>query len=97
MNLGPGSIPIKSENVVFRKIENEYILVPLTSSSEEVESIFNLNKTGAVIWEKIDGRKTVGEIIDELCREYDTDADTLLQDVCDFVGDLHRCRLLEAV
>jgi coenzyme PQQ biosynthesis protein PqqD len=95
MDLTPGRVPVKSKKLVFRKIENEYILVPLTSSSKEVESIFNLNEIGAVIWEKIDGNKTVGEIIDELCREYDAATGTIREDVYAFVIDLHKCNLLE--
>jgi hypothetical protein len=31
--------------VVFKSIDNEYILFPLMSTSEEAESIFNLNET----------------------------------------------------
>ncbi len=89
------SVPRKSSKVVFRKIENEYILVPLMSTSEDAESIFNLNEIGAVIWEKVDGSKSVAGIIDELCREYDADSDTIREDVYAFVKDLHECSLLE--
>jgi hypothetical protein len=46
----------KSENTVFRKIGDEYILVPIAASVADVESIFNLNETGAAIWDKIDGK-----------------------------------------
>ncbi|MDA8105036.1 MAG: pyrroloquinoline quinone biosynthesis peptide chaperone PqqD, partial [Nitrospiraceae bacterium] len=87
------SVPRRSSKVVFRKIENEYILVPLLSTSEEAESIFNLNEIGAVIWEKVDGSKTIAGIIDELCKEYDADADTIREDVYAFVNDLHECIL----
>ncbi len=91
------SVPRRSSKVVFRKIENEYILVPLLSTSEEAESIFNLNEIGAVIWEKVDGSKTIAGIIDELCKEYDADADTIREDVYAFVNDLHECILLELI
>jgi len=95
MDISLKSIPARSKKVVFRKIENEYILVPLMSTSEDAESIFNLNEIGAVIWEKVDGSKTVGQIIDELCREYDADAGTIREDVYAFVNDLHECALLD--
>ena len=95
MGLSAGSVPKKNANVVFRKIENEYILVPLMSAQKEAESIFNLNEIGAVIWERIDGNKSIGELIDNLCREYDAGADTIREDVYSFVADLLACKLLE--
>ncbi|MDA8239680.1 MAG: pyrroloquinoline quinone biosynthesis peptide chaperone PqqD [Nitrospiraceae bacterium] len=95
MPLSLESVPRRSSKVVFRKIENEYILVPLLSTTEEAESIFNLNEIGAVIWEKVDGGKSIAGIIDELCREYDADADTIRKDVYAFINDLQECSLLE--
>ncbi|MGZ6248231.1 MAG: PqqD family protein, partial [Syntrophales bacterium] len=53
------SILKKSQNTVFRKIGDEYILVPIAASVADVESIFNLNETGAAIWDRIDGKKTL--------------------------------------
>lgn len=89
------SVPRRSSKVVFRKIENEYILVPLMSTSEEAESIFNLNEIGAIIWEKVDGSKTVAGIIDELCKEYDADSQAIREDVTAFMSDLAECSLIE--
>lgn len=85
----------RSENVVFRKIEGEYILVPLTSSSEDVESIFNLNEAGTAIWEKIDGKRTVHDIVDVLLVEYDAAPQTIKSDVTSFINELIEAGLIE--
>lgn len=82
------SIPIRNEDIVFRKIEDEYILVPLRASSDEVDNIFNLNKVGADVWERIDGKKTVKEIIDELVQEYELEPIKIKEDVLVFLDDL---------
>lgn len=87
----------KRDDVVFRKIEDEYILVPMAASSEEVESIFNLNVTGAIIWEKIDGERRIKDIIDEIQSEYDEEAVQLEKDVVAFINDLIDAKLVMEV
>ena len=44
-------------------VSGEHILVPLASRGADIDSIFNLNATGTFIWEKIDGRRTVADLI----------------------------------
>lgn len=73
--------------IVFRKIEEEYILLPLASCGEEVDSLFNLNPTAGAIWERIDGRRSVAEIVDELHAEYDQDRAALEAQVLEFLSE----------
>ena len=88
------SIPVRSDQVVFRKIENEYILVPLLSTSADVESIYNLNEIGAVIWEQIDGKKSLRRIIEGLVAEYEVEQADAERDVLDFIGELVDSQLI---
>ncbi len=85
----------RRDDVVFRKIEDEYILVPMAASSEEVQAIFNLNVTGAAIWEKIDGERRVRDIVDEIQAEYSEEPGQLKRDVIAFIKDLKDARLIE--
>lgn len=86
----------KSENVVFRKIGDEYVLVPLFASVADVESIFNLNETGAAVWEKIDGRKNIRDIVAEMQTEYEAENLLIEKDVIAFVNEMMTAKLLEA-
>ncbi len=86
----------KSENVVFRKIGDEYVLVPLFASVADVESIFNLNETGAAVWEKIDGRKNIRDIVAEMQTEYEAENLLIEKDVIAFVNEMITAKLLEA-
>ncbi|NOY64972.1 MAG: pyrroloquinoline quinone biosynthesis peptide chaperone PqqD [Nitrospirae bacterium] len=95
MGISKESIPFRKEDLVFRKIEDEYILVPLYSSSDEVEHIFNLNATGAEIWERIDGTRSVEEIIEELKEEYDHPSGVIEKEVLDFLHDLYEAGIIE--
>ena len=85
----------KSENVVFRKIGDEYVLVPLYASVADVESIFNLNETGAAVWEKIDGRKNLHDIISEMQMEYEAETHLIEKDVTAFVNEMVTADLLK--
>lgn len=84
----------KSENVVFRKIGDEYVLVPLFASVADVESIFNLNETGAAVWEKIDGRKNIRDIVAEMQTEYEAENLLIEKDVIAFVNEIMTAKLL---
>jgi Coenzyme PQQ synthesis protein D (PqqD) len=78
----------KSENVVFRKIENEYILVPIKSNAAELDYIYTLNEVGARIWELIDGTRTVGDIRDIICSEYEVTPETAVADLDALLAEL---------
>lgn len=86
----------KSENTAFRKIGDEYILVPVAAAVADVESIFNLNETGAAIWDKIDGKKSLKEIINEIEEEYEAEGQQLENDVFEFVNEMMEAKLIEA-
>ena len=61
----------KSDSVVFRKIGNEFILVPIRQDVGDLESIYTLNETGARIWELLDGKTKVSEIKERLVEEFE--------------------------
>lgn len=86
----------KSENVVFRKIQDDYILVPIVASAADVESIFNLNETGAVVWEKIDGVKKLCDIITDVKAEYEGEGEQIDNDVMAFVNEMIEAELIKA-
>jgi len=85
----------KSENVVFRKIQDEYILVPIVASAADVESIFNLNETGAAVWERIDGIRRLSDIIEDIKSEYESEGKKIEDDVMAFVTEIIDAKLIE--
>ena len=53
-----------SEEVVAREIEGELIIVPLTSGIGDMEDeLFTLNETGRAIWSKLDGNKSLKNVV----------------------------------
>ena len=82
---GLKSVLSHSPSVVTRKTGSEYVLVPIANNIADMNSVFTLNETGAFIWELIDGKRNVDELISELTKEYDIDAESAEADVMDFI------------
>ena len=84
------SILSHSPSVVTRKTGNEYVLVPVTNNIADMHSVYTLNETGTFIWEHINGKNSVEEIINALTLEYEIDYDTAKDDAFTFVEDMSR-------
>ncbi len=88
-------IPSHSASVVTRKTGDEYVLVPVTGDIASMDSIYTLNGTGAFIWEQIDGKRSLEEIISLLTEEFDTDRETAENDVIVFVEEMIRLNVVK--
>jgi methyltransferase-like protein len=84
------SIPSHSPSVVTRKTGNEYVLVPVTNNIADMNSVYTLNETGAFVWERIDGKNSVEDLIDAVVNEYETDKETATKDVLALLGDMNK-------
>ena len=82
------SIPSHSPDIVTRKTGNEYVLVPVANNIADMNSVYTLNETGAFIWELIDGRKSVEELIKAVIDKYDIDRETATTDVFSFIDNM---------
>jgi Coenzyme PQQ synthesis protein D (PqqD) len=87
---GLKSILSQSTKVVTRKTGNEYVLVPITNNIADMNSVYTLNDTGAFIWEHIDGKRSIEEIIITLTSEYDIDPKNAEADVLSFVENMSK-------
>ena len=78
----------KSHAVVFRKIGDECILVPVRQGVGDLESIYTLNKTAARIWELLDGTAKGIEIRDKMIEEFDVTPEEAEQDLVHHLREL---------
>jgi len=88
--IGMHSVITRAPSIVTRKTGNEYVLVPVTDNIANMDSVFTLNETGAFIWEHLDGRQDIGEIIRALTEEYDVGIEQAAGDLFSFVRDLEK-------
>lgn len=94
MSISLDNIINRNEHIIFRKIEDEYVLVPMLASANETEHIYNLNQVGASVWEKIDGKRTVKGIIDEMADEYEAAPEQIETDVLAFLNDIYKAKII---
>jgi len=92
---GLKSIVSQSESIVTRKTGNEYVLVPITDNIADMNSVYTLNETGAFIWEKIDGKRDLDEIIAAVINEYDIDRKSAESDVFSFIENMSKYLIIQ--
>jgi Coenzyme PQQ synthesis protein D (PqqD) len=78
----------KSDAIVFRKIGDECILVPIRQGVGDLESIYTLNETGARIWELVDGTAKGTEIRDRIIEEFDVTLEEAEEDLVHHLKEL---------
>jgi pyrroloquinoline quinone biosynthesis protein D len=84
-----------SEDVVVREIDEEIIIVPITSGIADLEdALYTMNPTGKAILQKIDGEKTLAQIAQNLTETYDAPIAEIEQDILGLVGELVKRRML---
>lgn len=80
----------KNPDMVFRKIADEYILVPIRHNVGDLESIYTLNEVAARTWELIDGKRTAGQIRDIIVDEFDVAAEEAEKDLIEHLQQLEK-------
>jgi len=78
----------RNANFVYRKIENETILVPIKNNVGDMSCLYNLNEVGAFIWEQLDGEKTLNDILNMITEEFDVTTEDAEIDLNDYINDL---------
>jgi hypothetical protein len=78
----------RNENFVYRRIEDETILVPIKDNVGDMGSIYSLNEIGAFIWEQLDGRKKLGAVKEKILQGYEVAPREAEKDLSEFVTDL---------
>jgi hypothetical protein len=84
----------KEKDLVTRNVAGETIIVPIKNKVGDLDSIYTLNEVGTVIWELIDGEKSVSQIAEELYLTYDVTPEEAKKDTVDFITTLKEAGLV---
>ncbi len=79
------------KNVVWSKLNESIIIVALKDKDDK---LFKLNKSGAFLWERSDGTKTVAELVKMMCEAFAIDEATALSDTIAFIENMKKRQLL---
>jgi hypothetical protein len=87
----------RSGDIVAREIQGVLVIVPVTSGIGDLEEeLFTLNETAKSIWDMLDGRRTVSEIVAELAADYEVSSEDLYADVVGLLEELIGRKLVVA-
>jgi hypothetical protein len=79
---------VRSDRIVGRRLLDEFILVPIVSHGADIDSIFSLNRVGALIWETLDGRRSGDEVVAAIVERFDVAPERAAEDYADFLAKL---------
>lgn len=80
----------KNEDVVFRRISDQSILVPIKDNVGDLGFIYNLNDVGTFVWERIDGKRPLVDIKEMLVDEFNVSPSQAERDLLEFIDHLEK-------
>jgi len=80
----------KNEDVVFRRISDQSILVPIKDNVGDLGFIYNLNDAGTFIWERINGKRPLVDIKKMLVDEFNVSPSQAERDLLEFIDHLEK-------
>ena len=79
-----------AETVFAQEVDGEMVLLDMES-----ENYFGLDEVGTAIWQAMQEKETLQEVLEVLLDQYDVEAEVLERDLSDFVGKLLESGLVE--
>jgi hypothetical protein len=84
----------RNPDVIFRKIADEFVLVPIRQKAVDLKSVYTLNDTGAFIWGLFDSSRSVSQIQDKVIEEFEVEPRRAQDDVREIISQLEALGLL---
>ena len=78
----------RSERMVGRRIGDEYVLVPLAGRGADLDSILNLNRVAAFVWEQLDGETSGRDVVEAVLERFDVERARAEQDYLELIDTL---------
>ncbi len=79
---------LRSERMVGRRIADSFVLVPIVGRGADLDGIFELNSVGAFIWERLDGRASGNDIVEQIVTSFAVDRKQAARDYLGFIASL---------
>lgn len=78
----------KIDNIIVKEIEDELLVITMNNGITDIDSsIYTINTTGKIIWEKLTGLISLDAIIEDLAGEYDVSREIIEKDVKKLIRD----------
>jgi hypothetical protein len=87
----------RNPDYIFRKVVEEFILVPTHQNVADMDSIYTLNDVGAFIWEHLEQPRTQVELQAAMLEAYEAAPEVLLADLERFLAEMTSISALRKV
>ena len=88
---------IKEKDLVTRCVAGETIIVPIKNKVGDLGSIYTLNEVGTMIWELIDGKKSVSKIVEAVHNTYEVKLEEAEKDTLEFINSLEQAGMVRTI
>ncbi len=78
---------------VLREIAGEHLAIPVTA--ENSSDIVVLNPVSAILWEELETGRTIDELTDKICENFDINRDEAKADIVEFIESLVEKNVIE--
>jgi hypothetical protein len=85
---------IRNSDVISRKIAGELFLVPVKGKMADMDNIFTLTAVAEYIWDRLDGRKSLNEILNDVVDRFDVEHEQAESDIREFIMELMESGLI---
>ncbi len=96
MNIDLNTVYAKSADIILSQMEDEYIMVMADPKKiDRPNELYILNKTGLEVWEHLNGKTPLIEIVEQITSKYNSVPDEqICQDVLAMVNDLFSLNMI---
>ena len=84
----------KADGYVIKKLEDEYVILPYGTRTEEVNEVITLSETAGFIYEKADQAENIEQLVQLVGKEYGVEASVVYEDVAEVVKTLQEKGIL---
>jgi Coenzyme PQQ synthesis protein D (PqqD) len=78
----------RSERRTGRRIGDAYVIVPIEAQAVDLDTVLQLNRVAAFVWEQLDGEKTGVSVVDAVVSRFDVDRERAAADYLELLGTL---------
>lgn len=89
-----GHLPRRRESVVLREVAGETFLVPIHGHIADLQELFVLNEVGRYLWDRLDGERSVENLVSEVFATFDISEEQAEHDTAVFLEELSAAGLV---
>ncbi len=84
-----------NKDMTLRQIAGENILVPGANAVLDLNGLFVVTETGALIWKLLPDAENENDIVEKILEEYEVDRETAENDVKEFLDKLRTFGIID--